>query len=103
VIIHNLLSNSLKYRHAERPAVIEISSESIPGGISLSIKDNGSGIDLDKYRDKLFGLNRKFDNRASGRGLGLFMVKTYVDMLGAAIEVKSIPGEGTTFTLKIKG
>lgn len=100
-IIYNLLSNSLKFRDTTRDLHINIWSDDVFGDTKIYVRDNGIGIDLEKYREQLYLLNKKFDQRANARGLGLFMVKVCVDILGGEINVESSIGKGTTFILSI--
>ena len=65
--------------------------------IVLRLKDNGVGI-LDEHKDKIF--EPHFTTRKeSGSGLGLSIVKTIVDHHQGTIELESIVGEGTCFTI----
>lgn len=96
-VLLNLISNALRYRHALRKPLIEISVEASGPGYILSIKDNGIGIDLSKNGEKLFGLNQTFHGNSDARGFGLFITKNQVEAMGDKIEVESKVGEGTTF------
>ncbi len=100
-IFYNLISNSIKYKQISRPPVINIISEIDKNKILIYFKDNGAGIDLKKNGDKLFGLYRRFNHDAEGKGLGLFMVKTQIESLGGNIKAESILGEGTTFIIEM--
>ncbi|MGK2861432.1 MAG: sensor histidine kinase [Chitinophagaceae bacterium] len=100
-IFYNLISNSIKYKQIGRPPVINIVSEIDKNKILLYFKDNGAGIDLKKNGDKLFGLYKRFNHDAEGKGLGLFMVKTQIESLGGNIKAESIVGVGTEFTIEI--
>lgn len=98
-IFYNLTSNSIKYRKTDVPAFITIRSQKIGDTIELRFKDNGKGIDLEKNKENLFGLYKRFDTTVEGKGMGLFMVKTQVAALGGTIEIKSELGEGTEFIM----
>lgn len=98
-VLLNLISNALRYSHALRKPVIEITGESIGGGSILRIKDNGVGIDLSKNKDKLFGLNQTFHGNSDARGFGLFITKNQIEAMGDRIDVESKVGEGSTFTI----
>lgn len=100
-ILYNLLSNSLDYRHKERPPVIKVSTERIHEGVMIRFEDNGIGIDLDKHGSKIFTLNKRFQNTADGKGLGLFIAKAQVDALDGSIKVDSTPGVGTVFKVTL--
>lgn len=101
-IFYNLISNAIKYRHPERHPVIRISSKSENEFFRIEITDNGLGIDLEKHKNNLFSLYKRFHFHVEGKGLGLYLVKTQLDALGGKIEVKSTINEGTTFTLLLK-
>jgi signal transduction histidine kinase len=66
------------------------------------VKDNGLGINLELYRDKLFTLYRRFHDHVEGKGLGLYLVKTQVVSLGGKMEVESEVNSGTTFCVYLK-
>jgi signal transduction histidine kinase len=70
-----------------------------PGKVELEFSDNGLGLDLARYQKKLFDLYQRFHDHVEGRGLGLYLVKTQVDVLNGTIEVKSEPEKGSTFTV----
>ncbi|CAM4086515.1 PAS domain-containing sensor histidine kinase [Gillisia hiemivivida] len=98
----NLISNSIKYRKPEVSPVIEIKTERLDDQVIIHFKDNGLGIDLEKKRDQIFGFYKRFHNHVEGRGLGLFMVKSQLVMLGGQIKVKSSLGHGTEFTIYLQ-
>lgn len=101
-IIHNLLLNSIKYKHPDRSPFIKISARNESIYTILSITDNGLGIDTKKHKDKLFGMYKTFHNNNDSRGLGLFMSKNQIEAMGGKIEVFSQVGRGTTFEIYIK-
>jgi PAS domain S-box-containing protein len=100
-IFYNLIQNSVKYRREEELPSITITSQQHKTHVHLNFKDNGKGIDLNKYSDRVFGLYKRFDFSTEGKGLGLFMVKTQVESLGGEISVKSEMGKGTEFLIKL--
>lgn len=101
-ILMNLISNAIKYRQPDRPPVIRLRSERRDGELCLSISDNGLGMDLETYGDKLFTLYGRFHSHVDGKGLGLYLVKTHVHAMGGRIEVDSQPGVGTRFCVFFK-
>ncbi len=68
----------------------------------LQVKDNGLGIDLKKYGDKLFGMYKTFHGNKDARGIGLFICKNQIETMGGKIEVESELDIGTTFKIYIK-
>jgi len=101
-IFYNLISNAIKYRHPARMPVIMITTRSEGGYVVIEVSDNGLGIDLEKYNDKLFTLYKRFHFHVEGKGLGLYLIKTQVAALEGKIEVKSKLDEGTTFVISLK-
>lgn len=101
-IILNLITNAVKYRTPNRPLKINISAEFSWDNVVLSIEDNGLGIDLKRYGDKLFGLYKVFHENKDAKGVGLFIVKNQVEAMGGKIEVTSAVKKGTKFTAYFK-
>ncbi|WP_317899789.1 PAS domain-containing sensor histidine kinase [Aurantibacillus circumpalustris] len=99
-IFFNLISNSIKYRNPTTPLSIDIQSKKINNKLVLEFKDNGLGIDLVTHGHTLFGLYKKFHTHIEGKGIGLYMVKTQVEILGGKISVASEVNIGTTFTIE---
>ncbi|CAM3446265.1 PAS domain S-box protein [Pontibacter korlensis] len=101
-ILLNLITNAIKYKSSERKPHICVKSSKQNDYICIAIADNGLGIDLSKEKGKLFGLYKRFHHHIEGRGLGLHLVKTQVELLGGKIEVESQVGVGTTFKVYLK-
>jgi PAS domain S-box-containing protein len=101
-IFQNLLTNAIKYKSPDRKPEIHISSSFNEGRIELRVSDNGLGIDLKQYGDKLFGLHKTFHDHKEAKGVGLFLTKTQVESLGGSISVESEVNKGTTFIIKFK-
>jgi PAS domain S-box-containing protein len=100
-IIFNLVTNAIKYRRKENPSVIRIETREENQKVILTVEDNGLGLDLARYGDKLFGLYKKFHTHIEGKGMGLYMVKTQVEMLGGRISVASEVNKGSCFTIEL--
>jgi PAS domain S-box-containing protein len=96
-ILYNFLTNGIKYRSPERDPVIKICTQKQEGHTVLSVEDNGLGLDLEKYREKLFGMFKRFHSHVEGSGIGLYIVKRMVENNGGKIEVESELGKGTIF------
>ncbi len=101
-ILYNLISNAIKYRNTEKTCIIHVSSKLDGDFTRIDISDNGLGIDMKRFGDKLFGLYKRFHAHIEGKGLGLFLVKLQSEALGGKIEVKSEPYQGTTFSVHLK-
>jgi two-component system phosphate regulon sensor histidine kinase PhoR len=97
----NLIENAIKY--AVKPNIL-ISTYAEGKDCCVAIEDNGIGISAEhqkKIFDRFFRVTEGELHTAKGFGLGLNFVKKVVDAHGGKIEVKSQPGNGSTFTVKI--
>ena len=101
-ILLNLLSNAIKYRHPDRKPQIEVEAREENDKVFLQISDNGLGIDLEKHKDKLFGMYNTFHGNENAKGIGLYITKNQIESMGGSIEVESEPGKGTTFKILLK-
>lgn len=100
-IFLNLCSNALKYRKENEPARLRVESYRDNGQVLLSFRDEGRGINLEQEGRQLFKWHRPGAGGESQSGMGLFMTKNQVEMLGGKIMVESEPGEGSTFTVML--
>ncbi|GAB3195773.1 light-regulated signal transduction histidine kinase (bacteriophytochrome) [Pontibacter aydingkolensis] len=98
-ILHNLLSNALKYSAENRQPEIMVRSWVAEDQVYLTVSDNGLGIDLDKVQSKMFGLYNTFHRNKDSKGIGLYLTKTQADLIGGKIGVESTVNKGTTFTI----
>ncbi len=96
-VLLNLTSNALKYRSPERKARIRVSNEREGNYQVLSVQDNGLGIDLTRYGDKIFGMYKTFHQNEDARGIGLFITKNQIEAMGGKIELQSEVGLGSQF------
>lgn len=101
-ILLNLMTNSLKYKDEVRKLKIEISSKVKENKTIITFKDNGIGIDLERNKDKIFGLYQRFHDYADSKGLGLYLVKSQVESMGGTISVESEVDKGTSFKITFK-
>jgi ligand-binding sensor domain-containing protein/signal transduction histidine kinase len=101
-ILYNLINNAIKYRDPDRLPVIHVRTEKSENEICLIVSDNGLGIDMTAFREKLFTLYSRFHTHVEGKGLGLYLVKTQITALGGRIEIQSEVNKGTTFKVYFK-
>jgi len=100
-ILLNLITNAIKFKHPERDPEINIFTYKEDDITYLAVKDNGLGIDLKKYGDKVFKMYNTFHSNADSQGLGLFLIKSQVETLGGNITVESKLGKFTKFTVQL--
>lgn len=98
-ILMNFLTNAIKYRSPKRKPIIKLNAISKDGYTVLSIQDNGLGIDLKKYGDKLFGMYKTFHDSEDARGIGLYITKNQIEAMNGKVSVESKVDQGTTFKI----
>ncbi|MDX2281669.1 MAG: PAS domain S-box protein [Saprospiraceae bacterium] len=101
-IFLNLLTNSIKYSKKNENPKIKIYSYMKNKNIHLNFEDQGLGFDLEKVKDRIFGLYQKFHTHKDSKGIGLYLVHSQITALGGSIAVESKPLEGTKFTICFK-
>lgn len=99
-LLHNLLTNAIKYSSADRTPHISISCKRKENSVELKITDNGIGIDP-AYLPKLYTMFSRYHTHVEGTGIGLYLVKRIVENNGGSIAVESSVGEGTTFIINL--
>ena len=102
-ILTNLLSNAFKFT-PERGGGVHIIGTDIGDLIQVQVSDTGIGIGQEE-QDKVFGRFYQVDSsltrRIGGTGIGLSIVKEYVEMHGGSVELQSELGKGSTFTFTL--
>ncbi|WP_421763449.1 PAS domain S-box protein [Ekhidna sp.] len=97
-ILHNLITNAMKYGVTQDQRKIKISAKKESKGVLLTVADQGNGIDLERFGGKMFQLGSRFHTEEeSGHGMGLYMTKQQVEAIGGKIEVESELNRGTKF------
>ena len=101
-ILYQLVSNAIKFRSDERKPIIQVHLNGNDEFHSLKIKDNGRGIDLERFGQKLFYPYQKFHDGIAGKGLGLYLVKLQTESLGGKVHLSSKVDEYTEVEVLIK-
>ena len=99
-ILQNLTENAIQYRNGSLESFLEIAVEIDTKKATFSFKDNGTGI-KQTHIDKIFDMFVRADESSQGSGLGLFIVKQYVEKLEGTVSVESKNGEGSTFVVTV--
>ena len=98
-ILLNIISNAVKFAKPNKNHVVEISSEKDKNYSIIIVKDNGIGIDLEKNKNKIFGMYKTFHQRDDSRGVGLYISKNQIDTMKGKFIIKSKVDFGTTFKI----
>ena len=96
----NLLDNAVKFSRDNK--VVEVNLSQAAGKVLLSVKDRGIGIARENFErifDDFYRLKEARELTSEGAGLGLAIVRHIARAHGGRVEVRSSPGEGSTFTL----
>jgi signal transduction histidine kinase/uncharacterized membrane protein len=101
-VVANLLSNAAKFSPAGSP--ITLSLHPGPDWVEVQVEDHGAGIPADELK-RIFEPFHQVDSGATraagGFGIGLSLVRHFVEAHGGSVAVESVEGEGTTFTVRI--
>jgi signal transduction histidine kinase len=100
-VLQNLINNAIKFTEN---GSVTVSAECISKALEFKVKDTGIGMPHDML-PSIFQMFRQLDSSNTrsygGSGVGLYIVKKFVDLLGGKIEVQSVLGEGSTFTVTL--
>lgn len=100
--LSNLVENAIKYSHADGEVTLNCFSEEEFAVIAVS--DTGCGIEeehLPRLFERFYRVDKARSRKCGGSGLGLAIVKHIVQIHQGHVDVESIPGKGSTFTLRI--
>lgn len=100
-ILSNLVSNALRYT---RRGGVLLAARRRAGGVRVEVWDTGIGIEtenLSRIFDEYFQVDNAARDRRQGLGLGLNIVRRLGELLGHAIEARSRPGLGSTFSVNL--
>ncbi len=104
-ILTNLLSNAVKYTPSNGTITLSLNYNSDNNTIYTEVSDTGMGIpekDL-PYVFQRFFQSSKTKGQREGTGIGLYLVKKYVELHGGTVAVKSVENEGTTVGISLSG
>jgi signal transduction histidine kinase len=102
-ILTNLLRNAA--RHTPEGGIIAVTVDSDDRHVVLRVADTGEGISpehLPHVFERLYRVDEARTRAAGGAGLGLAIVREFVEAMQGTVEVESAPGEGTVFTVRLR-
>jgi signal transduction histidine kinase len=101
IILNNLLSNAFKYQRKDiQDKYVDLNITVSATSATITVKDNGIGI-AENNINQIFNMFFRATNEEVGSGFGLYNVKDALGKLGGKIDVHSVHGDGTTFTVTI--
>lgn len=99
VIFNNILSNVIKYRDSNKEkSIVQIQIVCTLESVVISFKDNGLGIP-EKLMPNIFNMFYRASEKSDGAGLGLYIVKEFVEKLKGSVTITSIENEYTEVTI----
>lgn len=101
-IILNLVSNAIKFSNPEDEIYVGIFDKG--ECVEISVKDTGIGIEkkhLDNLFQRFYQVDKSLSRNAEGSGIGLSLVKSFIDLHGGSISVDSEIGKGSTFRVEL--
>jgi PAS domain S-box-containing protein len=102
-LLENLISNALKFHREGVPPIVKVAAEPIDDRYCrIRIEDNGIGI-KEEHKERIFNTFVRLHGMDAypGTGIGLTIVRKIVERHGGSIAVRSIPGEGSVFIVKL--
>jgi signal transduction histidine kinase len=98
----NLIDNALKFTRPGVATVVRCSAHRDGSRVVIAIEDNGIGIDARHFKKIFMPFERLNPSQSvPGTGIGLAIVQRCIDKMGGQIDVSSVPGEGTTFSITL--
>ena len=101
-VLDNLVANAIRYTERGR---VTVSCKPCEGGCArISVADTGIGIPKAKFEDifeEYYQIDNSIRDRSKGLGLGLAIVKHVARVLGHSLNVESVPGHGSTFSVDV--
>jgi len=98
-ILISIISNAIRFGENKTGNKVELSADKIKGYTILVIKDNGIGIDLEKNKDKIFGMYKTFHQLEKSRGVSLYIARNQIEAMHGKFVIASKVGQGTTFKI----
>ncbi|OFZ21918.1 MAG: hypothetical protein A2202_04115 [Bdellovibrionales bacterium RIFOXYA1_FULL_36_14] len=102
-VLSNMIENAIKYSGENSTVIVKTYDDE--KWVYIEVSDNGAGIpaeDLPFVFEKFYRVKNDASHKIKGTGLGLYLVRYFVELHGGQISVESSLNEGTTFQIKLK-
>lgn len=107
-VLHNLVSNALKYGHTGTPITVRAAAEparpGVPAQVRITVIDQGDGISpehLPRLTERFYRVDSQRSRKMGGTGLGLAIVKHIIERHRGRLDISSQQGEGTTVSFSL--
>ncbi|WP_300056257.1 PAS domain-containing sensor histidine kinase [uncultured Roseobacter sp.] len=100
-ILQSMIGNAIKYHAPGRRPRINLLSRQLDTHVEVSIRDNGTGLDLPRDAEKVFGLFKRAHSTPEGAGVSLYSIRRVLERVGGSIDVSSTPGVGSCFSIRL--
>ena len=102
-IVNNLISNACKYTSTNDSIIVSLGFSDNGKNIEMKVSDTGIGIPKEElpYIFQKYFKSSSLSGKTEGSGIGLFLVRHYLHLLGGEVYAESCDGQGTTFTVHL--
>ena len=101
IVLSNLVYNAVKYHRTQQSdPFVSVEFKKYQDQVIISVTDNGEGI-AEEHQEKIFQMFYRASTNSDGTGLGLYMVKEVLEKTNGTITLKSMPGNGSIFTITL--
>ena len=99
ILFSNLFENAWYFRNRHQVPVLKITAHFSEDAVEIHIEDNGMGM-LPEAQERCFEMFFRGAQESKGNGLGLYLVDKVTKHLNGQLQLSSVPGHGSTFTLR---
>ena len=103
-IIQNLVENAIHHAPSNSEVLVRVDRETEPAAVRVSVTDSGDGVpeeDIEHIFDQFYRVDTSRTRATGGAGLGLTIVKRFVEAHGGEVSATSAPGAGSTFAVTL--
>ncbi len=102
-VLVNLSTNAIKYSHPSGEVKISVTVDQVQGRVCIALRDSGLGMSAEQRGQLFQPFNRlgREDGQTPGTGIGLVLTKHLVEAMGGALDVDSVLGQGSCFSVSL--
>ncbi|UZD23560.1 ATP-binding protein [Algoriphagus halophytocola] len=101
IILQELINNAIKFRNPAKKLKLSIRAKRTENQSVIEVRDNGIGIDLNLYKNRIFKLYDTLSPSTNFKGTGLYLSKVRINSMGGTIRLASKPMEGTAVFIEL--